>query len=366
MGNEIKYNMEKNSRENTTQNTMENSIQTLLQNILKKIDDKNNISEKTPEYHEDWKKNIKKENLREKYSSLEKLQQNYKNSMEFYNNIENENNLKLELEQEITMIIQKIQEYILHNIIDKKYNNFFFLEIKTGAGGVDAQDWTEMLCKMYLKFFEKNQIKYEIYDKQGDIGIKNITIKIFTPMIFFLGEVGIHRLVRISPFNAQGKRQTSFSSVYIYGITNHKKIEISPKDIRFETFRASGAGGQHVNKTDSAVRVIHNSGLVAECQNERSQQQNKEKALKLLEAKLYLQKIQREKEEAKLMEKTDVTWGQQFRSYVLDPYKNIKDSRIHMEINSNIEVQNFLNGQIQNFLNHFFWLSITDEKYIAL
>lgn len=223
-----------------------------------------------------------------------------------------------------------------------------FLEINTGVGGIDACDFSKMLFNMYLKWCKDNNFTYEIINLQNDdvAGITNalIQIKGINAFGWLKTESGIHRLVRISPYNANGKRQTSFSSIYVYPCVNDKiSIIIEDKDIRIDTFRASGAGGQHINKTDSAIRITHlPSKIVVQCQNQRSQHQNKEEALKVLKSKLY--EIERLKNEAKIQNnnKTENGWGYQIRSYVMHPYQLIKDNRSSYEIT---DFEGMLNGE---------------------
>ncbi len=257
--------------------------------------------------------------------------------------------LQTDVEHEKLEFVNKFLAFFLF----PKTNDGFYLEIHSGSGGLDAQDWAEMLMNMYIKYFKK---KLEILYLQSDpaAGIKSFIAKVDFPFEDFLGEVGIHRLVRISPFNAQRKRHTSFVSVYAYQISSPTVLQISDKDLRIDTYRSSGAGGQHVNKTDSAVRITHiATGIVAQCQNERSQHQNKEVALDLLKARLQKHYRQIDEQNNPKLPKQEITWGQQCRSYVFDPYILIKDNRLNLEIRSTTEFKNILNGEIDVFIQEY-------------
>ena len=231
-----------------------------------------------------------------------------------------------------------------------------YLEIHAGAGGTESQDWADMLRRMYLKWFDKKNFKYEIISehKGDEAGIKSSTLKVTGNLLYGLmkSESGVHRLVRISPFDSGARRHTSFASVWVYpAIDDTINIEINEKEIRIDTYRSSGAGGQHVNTTDSAVRIFHlPTKIVVQCQNERSQHKNKETCFKMLKARLYEYELQKRDEENKknVNNKTDIGWGHQIRSYVLQPYQLVKDLRNKIE-NSNPE--DVLNGNIDQFIN---------------
>ncbi|UFX98399.1 peptide chain release factor 2 [Candidatus Gromoviella agglomerans] len=233
-----------------------------------------------------------------------------------------------------------------------------FLEINSGAGGTEAQDWTEMLSNMYIKWAEKSGYSVEIVNqlKGEEAGIKNICIKIINQSSthaygWLKFESGVHRLVRISPFDSSSRRHTSFSSVWAYPeIDDSIEIQIQEKDLRIDTFRASGAGGQHVNKTDSAIRITHiPTNIVVQCQDDRSQHKNKAEAMKMLKSRLY--QIELEKKMSDLQKKNsskkNIEWGNQIRSYVLQPYQMVKDNRTNLERS---DAQNILNGDISEFL----------------
>ena len=230
-----------------------------------------------------------------------------------------------------------------------------YIEIHAGAGGTESQDWAEMLRRMYLKWASNKSYKTElISEHKGDeAGIKSSTIKIQGQYIFgYLNkESGIHRLVRISPFDSGARRHTSFASVWVYPVIDENiKIEILDKDLRIDTYRSSGAGGQHVNTTDSAVRITHlPTKIVVQCQNERSQHKNKETCMSMLRARLYEFELKKKEQESQDKEnaKSDIGWGHQIRSYILHPYRLVKDNRTQVESTSPDKV---LDGEIDNFL----------------
>ena len=230
-----------------------------------------------------------------------------------------------------------------------------YIEIHAGAGGTESQDWADMLRRMYLKWSDAKKFKSSlISEHKGDeAGIKSSTIKIEGSYIFgwLKKESGIHRLVRISPFDSGARRHTSFASVWVYPVIDENiTIEILDKDLRIDTYRSSGAGGQHVNTTDSAVRVTHlPSKIVVQCQNERSQHKNKETCMNMLKARLYDFEIKKKERENQNLEstKSDIGWGHQIRSYVLQPYQLVKDNRTNFESTSPDKV---LNGEIDDFL----------------
>ena len=234
-------------------------------------------------------------------------------------------------------------------------NNDCFLEINAGAGGTESQDWAEMLIRMYNRWIDNKSFKKEIISiNTGDeAGIKSITVKVLGDQAYgrLKTESGVHRLVRISPFDSQKRRHTSFASVWVYPeIANNISVNIENKDIRIDTYRASGAGGQHVNTTDSAIRITHiPSNIVVQCQSQRSQHQNKAAALKMLKSRLYeLELREAENKQSKVQdEKKNIGWGNQIRSYVLHPYNLVKDLRSGLE-SSNVD--SVLNGEIDSFI----------------
>jgi peptide chain release factor 2 len=230
-----------------------------------------------------------------------------------------------------------------------------YLEVHAGQGGTEAQDWAEMLLRMYVRWAEKHDYKVEwLEESAGEgAGIKSATVKISGPDAYgwLKTESGVHRLVRISPFDSNARRHTSFASAWVYPVIDEKiEVEINDKDLRIDTYRASGAGGQHVNKTDSAIRITHMpSGIVVQCQSERSQHQNRAHAFAMLRARLYEAELQKREDATAAMNasKTDIGWGHQIRSYVLQPYQMVKDLRTGVETGNPAAV---LDGDIDRFL----------------
>jgi peptide chain release factor 2 len=233
--------------------------------------------------------------------------------------------------------------------------NACFIDIQTGAGGTEAQDWASMLERMYLKFCERKGFTVELLEEsEGDVaGIKSATIKVTGDYAFgtLRTESGVHRLVRKSPFDSNARRHTSFASVFVYPeVDDSIEVEINPADLRVDTFRASGAGGQHINKTDSAIRITHlPTNIVVQCQNDRSQHRNRAEAMAMLKAKLYELEMRKRNEEKQALEdsKTDIGWGHQIRSYVLDQSR-IKDLRTNVEIGN---TQSVLDGDLDVFIS---------------
>ncbi len=232
------------------------------------------------------------------------------------------------------------------------------LTIHPGAGGTESQDWASMLMRMYLRFAERQGFEAEIMDYQPgeEAGIKSVTIEVKGDYAYgyLKAENGVHRLVRISPFDANKRRHTSFASVFVMPeIDENIDVEINPADLRIDTYRASGAGGQHVNKTDSAIRITHiPTGIVVQCQNERSQHKNKANALKILAARLYQLKLEEQQAKKKEYEesKRDIAWGSQIRSYVFHPYNMVKDHRTNYETSN---VQQVMDGDIYPFIEKY-------------
>ncbi len=232
------------------------------------------------------------------------------------------------------------------------------VSVNAGAGGTEAQDWAKMLLRMYLRYAERKGFSVKLLETQDgeEAGLKSATILAQGKFAFgyLKAETGVHRLVRISPFDSNKRRHTSFASVFVSPeIDDSIEVSVEEKDLRIDTYRASGAGGQHVNKTDSAVRITHiPTGIVVSCQNERSQRQNKETAFKMLKARLYeLRRMEeREKEEQLNSSKKDISWGSQIRSYVLHPYRMVKDHRTNFESSG---VDAVLDGQIEDFIESY-------------
>ncbi len=240
-----------------------------------------------------------------------------------------------------------------------------YLEIHAGAGGTESQDWAQMLRRMYSKWTEKRKCKFQIISEHRgeEAGIKSSTLKITGAYMYgwLKSESGVHRLVRISPFDSGARRHTSFASVWIYPVIDDSiKIDIQDKDIRVDTYKSSGKGGQSVNTTDSAVRITHlPTNIVVQCQNERSQHKNKETCFNMLKARLYKYEIQKKEEatESLAKSKTDIGWGHQIRSYVLQPYQLVKDLRNNLE---NTDPESVLDGDIDVFLEGALYQ--TEEK----
>ena len=232
------------------------------------------------------------------------------------------------------------------------------LEIHPGAGGTESQDWAQMLLRMYSRYLERHEMKFRILDLQSgeEAGIKSAVVEIDHPFAYgyLRSESGVHRLVRISPFDAQKRRHTSFASVFVFPLVDDDvAVEINPADLRIDTFRAQGAGGQHVNKTDSAIRITHApSGIVVQCQSERSQHRNRESAMKMLKAKLYLRELEQRQQERQAIEdeKMEIAWGSQIRSYVLQPYTKVKDHRTECETGNTTAV---LDGDLDAFIDSY-------------
>lgn len=232
------------------------------------------------------------------------------------------------------------------------------LTIHPGAGGTESQDWAQMLMRMYQRWIERQGFTSEILDFQAgdEAGMKSVSIEVTGDYAYgyLKAEAGVHRLVRISPFDANKRRHTSFASVFVYPeIDNTTEIAVDEKDLRIDTYRASGAGGQHVNKTSSAVRITHiPTGIVAQCQNERSQHRNKEAAMKMLLAHLYQKKLEEEQAERDKLENTkkDIAWGSQIRSYVFQPYNLVKDHRTNYETS---DVHGVMDGDLNDFIKAY-------------
>jgi peptide chain release factor 2 len=261
-----------------------------------------------------------------------------------------------EVQQELLSFERLVEEAETRNYLSGEHDaSNAFLSIHPGAGGTESQDWAEMLLRMYLRFGEREDFDVKIMELLAgeEAGIKSVTVK-FTGEFaygYLRQEIGVHRLIRISPFDANKRRHTSFAAVFVYPeVDDSFEIEIDPKDLRIDTYRASGKGGQHVNTTDSAVRITHiPTNTVAQCQNERSQHQNKETAMNILRSKLYDLELRKKMKEKDKMEneKGEIAWGNQIRSYVLQPYQSIKDHRTNFEIGN---TQRVLDGDIFDFI----------------
>tara|TARA_B100000586_G_scaffold158963_1_gene115695 strand:- start:4760 stop:5608 length:849 start_codon:yes stop_codon:yes gene_type:complete len=258
--------------------------------------------------------------------------------------------------KKVSLLLKEIRQFEIKCFLSDENDNLdIYLEIHAGAGGTESQDWAEMLRRMYFKWFDKKKFRYEmISEHKGDeAGIKSSTLKVTGENLYGLmkKESGVHRLVRISPFDSGARRHTSFASVWVYPcVDDDIDIVVDEKDLRIDTYRSSGAGGQHVNTTDSAVRITHlPTKIVVQCQNERSQHKNKESCFKMLKARLYENEIQKREDKSKkeLDSKKDIGWGYQIRSYVLQPYRLVKDLRYNIE---DTNPDSVLNGNIDKFI----------------
>ncbi|MDQ5987779.1 MAG: Peptide chain release factor 2 [Syntrophus sp. SKADARSKE-3] len=264
-----------------------------------------------------------------------------------------------DIEKDIMILKTAIRDQELRMMLNAEQDHLSaIMSIHAGAGGTEAQDWAEMLLRMYLRWAERKGFKATVIDYQpGDeAGIKSVSLTLEGPYAYGYSkaEIGIHRLVRISPFDAGARRHTSFASVFVYPeVDDNIVIEINDDDLRIDTFRSSGAGGQHVNKTDSAVRITHlPTGIVVQCQNERSQHKNKSMAMKYLKSQLYELKLREQNERIDEINKSkkDIAWGSQIRSYVLHPYRMIKDHRTNLETGN---VTRVLDGDIDDFIEAY-------------
>ena len=269
---------------------------------------------------------------------------------------ENNKTILKETENDIITLYKNIKKDEVKCFLSNEADSLdTYLEIHAGAGGTESQDWAEMLRRMYMKWSLSKNYKFQlISEHKGDeAGIKSSTVKIEGNYVygFLKSESGIHRLVRISPFDSGARRHTSFASVWVYPVIDDTiKVEIIEKDLRIDTYRSSGAGGQHVNTTDSAVRITHiPSKIVVQCQSDRSQHKNKETCMNMLKARLYEHELKKKEQKLKSNEdiKSDIGWGHQIRSYVLHPYRMVKDNRTNLESSSPDRV---LDGEIDEFL----------------
>ena len=290
--------------------------------------------------------------LERELSDFESMESEYRNLRELYAMAPDDTDVITGIEK-LAARVQSAKYITLFN--NPADGNNAFLFIQAGAGGTEAQDWAQMLTRMYTRWAERHDFSVEVVEEHpGDTaGIKSITMRIIGERAYgwLRNEIGVHRLVRISPFNANGKRQTSFASVDVWpDVDDSIQIDINEKDLRIDTYRSSGAGGQHVNKTDSAVRITHiPTGIVVTCQNERSQFQNKDMAMKMLRSRLYeleLQKRAAAEDAAKAAQKK-IEWGSQIRNYVLYPYQLVKDVRTGTETADSDAV---LDGDLDKFM----------------
>ena len=272
---------------------------------------------------------------------------------------EPDESIALELEEQSKTLLPRVQELEIRSLLSNESDaHGAILSIHPGAGGTESQDWAEMLLRMYLRFIERRGWSAQVLDLQpGDeAGIKDATIQVDGELAYgyLKAERGVHRLVRISPYDAQHRRHTSFASVFVYPQAGDDvKIELRDGDLRIDTYRASGAGGQHVNKTESAVRITHlPSGVVVQCQNERSQHRNRDAAMKILMARLYAMRLEEDKERMNSLGggKKDIAWGNQIRSYVFQPYTQVKDHRTDLVVT---DVQAVMDGDLDPFVDAY-------------
>jgi peptide chain release factor 2 len=272
-----------------------------------------------------------------------------------------------EKDEELYKDIKKDLDALDKKIVDLEFKKMLsgpddtknaILTIHPGAGGTESQDWAQMLMRMYLRYCERKGFETDILDFQPgeEAGIKSVSIEVTGPYVYgyLKAEAGVHRLVRISPFDANKRRHTSFASVFVYPeIKDAIEVDVDEKDLRVDTYRASGAGGQHVNKTSSAVRITHiPTGIVVQCQNERSQHRNREAAMKILLSRLYQLKMQEEEKKKEKLEnaKKEIAWGSQIRSYVFHPYNMVKDHRTNYETSN---VSTVMDGELDEFIQTY-------------
>jgi len=335
------------------------------------IFEKNKIKEKIQTFNKKivqenfWKEKLSAQKILKEKKFLENIFDEFNSTVNELENLEQllelavkENNIVVtkDCEKKINLLFNQIKKTEVSCFLSGENDHLdTYLEIHAGAGGTESQDWAKMLRRMYSKWIEKKKSKFEIISehKGDEAGIKSSTLKVTGSYMYgwLKSESGVHRLVRISPFDSGARRHTSFASVWVYPVVDDSiKIDIQEKDIRVDTYRSGGAGGQHVNTTDSAVRITHlPTNIVVQCQNERSQHKNKETCFNMLKARLYKYEIQKKDEASENLakSKTDIGWGHQIRSYVLQPYQLVKDLRNNLE---NTDPDSVLDGDIDEFL----------------
>jgi len=339
--------------------------------MLGGIFEKNKIKEKIQTFNKKivqenfWKEKLSAQKILKEKKFLENIFDDFNSTVKELANLEQllelaakENDIVVtkDCEKKINLLLNQIKKTEVSCFLSGENDHLdTYLEIHAGAGGTESQDWAQMLRRMYSKWIEKKKCKFEIISEhRGDeAGIKSSILKIKGSYMYgwLKSESGVHRLVRISPFDSSARRHTSFASVWVYPVIDDSiKIDIQEKDIRVDTYRSSGAGGQHVNTTDSAVRITHlPTNIVVQCQNERSQHKNKATCFNMLKARLYNYEIQKKEEASENLakSKTDIGWGHQIRSYVLQPYQLVKDLRNNLE---NTDPESVLDGDINGFL----------------
>lgn len=299
-----------------------------------------------------------KNHIQKTLSELFELEKSVEYNLEIIDlaELENDQSLLSDIEKSLQQLSSISKNLELSCLFSGEVDaNDCFIEIHAGAGGTESHDWANMLFRMYVRWASNHNYKIEYIDELSgeEVGIKSATIKVQGINAYGLAktESGIHRLVRQSPFNAQNKRQTSFASIWVYPVIDDEiKIEIADSDLRIDTYRSSGAGGQHVNTTDSAVRITHiPTNIVVQCQNDRSQHKNKAEAMSMLKSRLYEAEIKKREEKADLVNssKTEIGWGHQIRSYVLHPYQMVKDLRTNFETSNTTGV---LDGDLDEFM----------------
>ena len=313
-------------------------------------------------------KSIKKE--LDEFSEMIDYLEHSEEMVEFLKD-EDDEEIYQDLLETVVNLKSSVEDFSFRLLFSEEYdNNTAILEIHAGAGGTDATDWSELMLRMYERFFTKQGLKYSYLNYQsGDItGVKSATIKIEGDFAYGLlkGEKGVHRVVRISPFDPSGKRHTSFASIDVIPEFNDDEIniEINNEDLKIDTYRAQGAGGQHINTTDSAVRITHlPTGIVVQSQSERSQIQNRDAAMKNLKSKLYQREIEeKEKELAAIRgEQKDISWGSQIRSYVFTPYTMVKDHRTNYEVST---VDKVMDGEIIDFIDAYLHYNMKEKEVL--
>ncbi len=327
-----------------------------LQEIIRELEDPA-IWQQQEQAQSLGKERVKLENIVLPISALEKDLEELSSLVKLANE-ENDPALIADLAEDISQATQKIEELEFHRMFSNPLDaNNAYVDIQSGSGGTEAQDWAEMLLRMYLRWGDKHGLKTElIHVHPGEVaGIKSATLYLEGDYAYgwLRTETGVHRLVRKSPFDSGNRRHTSFASVFVSPeIDDDFEVDLNPADLRIDTYRARGAGGQHVNTTDSAIRITHvPTGIVVQCQTDRSQHKNKAQALKQLRSRLYELEIQKKNSEKRALEdnKSDITWGSQIRSYILDDSR-IKDLRTGVETTSPQKIQAVLNGDLDVFI----------------
>ncbi len=299
--------------------------------------------------------------LKDQVNEFYELFESYENLDLTYELVKEESDAELQsdLEEELTGLTTRLKQYELQLLLSEPYDkNNAILELHPGSGGTESQDWGSLLLRMYTRWAEKKGFKVQTVDYQPgeEAGIKSVTLAIrgHNAYGYLKAEKGVHRLVRISPFDSAGRRHTSFVSCdVIPEFTDEIEVEIRSEDIRIDTYRASGAGGQHINTTDSAIRITHlETGIVVTCQNERSQIKNRETAMKMLKSKLYQRKIEEKEEQMAAIrgEQKEISWGSQIRSYVFHPYSMVKDHRTNAEVGN---INAVMDGDLDDFIDAY-------------